>query len=519
MQFTNTIRAFTLLLSLSGLALLIQSCSKEVDPLPETAPYTYASLDATGGAWKPLLLSSATEFAVSAPLAVNSVEYQTELAALKSASAALRPDQEEAVQFWGANALVRWNEIARELAAKYNLPPAANPDGTYPAPSAQNPGVYPYFPFANPPYASRMFAYWSTAQFDALIAAWHYKYTYQRPAPYLTDPTIAVRLPENNLPSYPSEDAVIAAVSQKILTAMFPLEADYIQNLADEHLNSRRWAGMNTDSDLAAGKALGEAVAAKFLARASTDGMKSALGSLAVQDSLRQAAENAFGWPAWQSLEGPPRPGMLMLFGRVKPWCIPNVEAVRPPAPPAIGSDAFNADVAELKRIADKLTPEQRRIANFWADGPSTYTPPGHWNRIAADEILENQLNPLRTARVFAYMNMSVADAGISCWDTKYYYCYPRPSQVIPGFRSLLGVPNFPSYTSGHSTFSAAAAATLGALFPQHAAELDAKAKEASESRIYGGIHFRFDCEEGLKAGKIIGAYAIEIARRDGADM
>jgi hypothetical protein len=363
-----------------------------------------------------------------------------------------------------------------------------------------------------------MYAYWSTAQFDALIAAWHYKYEYNRPAPYLTDPTVVTHLPENNLPSYPSEDAVIAAVSQKILTAMFPLEAEYIQKKAEEHLNSRRWAGVNTDSDLAAGKSLGEAVAAKFLARASTDGMKSALGNLAIQDSLRQAAENGFGW-SWQSMETPARPGMLMLFGRVKPWCIPNVEAVRPPAPPAIGSREFNAAADELKRISDNLTVEQRRIANFWADGPSTYTPPGHWNRIAADLILENRLNPIRTARIFAYMNMSVADAGISCWDAKYYYFYPRPSQAIPGFRSLLGLPNFPAYTSGHSTFSAAAAATLGAFFPSEAAKMDALAKEASESRIYGGIHYRFDCEEGLKSGKNIADYSIAIARMDGADM
>lgn len=519
MQRIKIARVLFHFLTLSALFLLIPSCSKEVDPIPERAPYAYGSLDPNGGSWRPILLSSASELALEAPLPVNSAEYQAELAALKSASAALRPDQEEAVQFWGANALVRWNEIARELAAKYNLPPAANPDGTYPAPSAQNPGVYPYFPFANPPYASRMFAYWSAAQFDALIAAWHYKYTYQRPAPYLTDPTIIARLPENTLPSYPSEDAVMAAVSQKILTAMFPLEADYIQKQAEEHLNSRRWAGVNTDSDLAAGKALGEAVAAKFLARASTDGMKNVLGNAAIQDSMRQAAENTFGWSAWHSLEGPPRPGMLMLFGWVKPWCIPNVASVRPPVPPAVGSDVFNAQVAELKRIADNLTPEQRRIANFWADGPSTYTPPGHWNRIAAELIFENQLNPLRTARIFAYMNMAVADAGISCWDAKYYYCYPRPSQVIPGFRSLLGVPNFPSYTSGHSTFSAAAAATLSAFFPQRAAELEAKAREASESRIYGGIHYRFDCEEGLKSGRSIGDYAIEIARMDGADM
>jgi membrane-associated phospholipid phosphatase len=113
---------------------------------------------------------------------------------------------------------------------------------------------------------------------------------------------------------------------------------------------------------------------------------------------------------------------------------------------------------------------------------------------------------------------MAVMDAGISCWDTKYYYHYPRPSQAIPGFKSLLGLPNFPSYTSGHSTFSGAAAAVLSHIFPDYAVDLAAQAKEASESRIYGGIHYRFDCEVGLHVGKTIGEYSVAIAQVDGAE-
>ena len=135
-----------------------------------------------------------------------------------------------------------------------------------------------------------------------------------------------------------------------------------------------------------------------------------------------------------------------------------------------------------------------------------------------ADQILATKMNPIRTARTLAYVNMALADAGVSCWDTKYFYYYPRPSQAIPGLKSILGLPNFPSYTSGHSTFSAAAATVLGYIFPTQAAEFDRLAKEASESRIYGGIHYRFDCEVGLDVGKKIGNYTSAVGQKDGSN-
>jgi hypothetical protein len=209
---------------------------------------------------------------------------------------------------------------------------------------------------------------------------------------------------------------------------------------------------------------------------------------------------------------------MLPFFGTLKPWCIPSVEAVRPPAPPAPGSPAFEAAVRELKDLRKNLTPEQRRIANYWGDGVSTYTPPGHWNRIASQEMMDAAFNPLRSARLFAYLNMALMDAGVSCWDTKTHYFYPRPAQAIPDFRTLLGTPNFPSYTSGHSTFSAGAATVLSHFFPKNATSFQNMAKEASESRIYGGIHYRFDCEAGLEAGAKIGEYVLKAARSDGGE-
>lgn len=113
---------------------------------------------------------------------------------------------------------------------------------------------------------------------------------------------------------------------------------------------------------------------------------------------------------------------------------------------------------------------------------------------------------------------MAIVDAGISCWDAKYYYHYPRPIQSIPGFKTILGTPNFPAYTSGHSTFSAAAAEVLSHFFPAEAAQYKKWAEEAAMSRVYGGIHYRFDAEIGLSQGKKVGTYSVNRAIKDGAE-
>ncbi len=171
-----------------------------------------------------------------------------------------------------------------------------------------------------------------------------------------------------------------------------------------------------------------------------------------------------------------------------------------------------------MRKISDDLTTDQRKIANWWADGLGTYTPPGHWNRFACDQIFSAKLSPVRSARVLAYMNMAIQDAGIACWDAKYFYHYPRPVETMPGFKTILGTPNFPSYVSGHSTFSSAAADVLSHFFPSQAATFNAYANEATESRIFAGIHYRFDCEAGLILGKKVAEATLAIAKVDGAE-
>ena len=113
---------------------------------------------------------------------------------------------------------------------------------------------------------------------------------------------------------------------------------------------------------------------------------------------------------------------------------------------------------------------------------------------------------------------MSLMELTVACWDTKFLYFNPRPSQVNPEIKTLTGLPNFPSYTSGHSTFSGAAATILGYLLPSKKGSFEAMAAEASISRMYGAIHYRSDCEQGLKCGQRVGAFAVTRAKTDGAD-
>lgn len=499
----------------SAIIITFLACNKDIE-IENIESYKYSDVDANGGSWKPILVAKPEDITVNTLADAASSEYKTLVNNMLSLSASANAAQLDSIKVFGGNAIVKWNEIARALAAKYNLPPAANADGTYPVPSSTNPSAYPLFPFANPPYASRAFAYWSAAQFDGMIVTWYYKYKFNRPSVFVNDKSITPSLPKQDLPGGISEDAVIATISKELLTFLFPLEATYLEGLATTHKNTRIWAKMNTKDEIDAGTTIGKQIADKFIARAKSDGMSKAAVTPAVADSISNAAFTKFGWK-WKSQESPARPALLPNFGKVKMWCISDVTLVRPAAPPAPTSDEFKADLEEMRNNSKSLSFENRKIANFWADGPSTSTPPGHWNQIAAEQIVANKMNPIRSARVFAYMNMSIEDAGITCWDSKYYYFTPRPSQVDPTIKTWIGLPNFPGYLSGHSTFSSAGATVLSYFFPNETSKFEQYALDASNSRIFSCIHFRHDCKVGLEVGKKVANYALDFAKVDGA--
>lgn len=207
-------------------------------------------------------------------------------------------------------------------------------------------------------------------------------------------------------------------------------------------------------------------------------------------------------------------PPLLPGWGQVEPWNVETPAALLPPPPPRPGSEEFEAELHEVYDVSQTLTPEQRAIALFWADGAGTFTPPGHWNAIAA-QLLETHPLPLpREALLFATLNTAQADAFICAWLTKYTYWSLRPVTAIqreldPAWLPLITTPPFPSYISGHSTTSAAAATVLSGFFPDEAEQLVAWAREAAVSRLYGGIHFRSDNEAGLRVGAAAGRAAL----------
>lgn len=502
------------------ISVVIASCSKIVSGRTDNIPaLTPANIDLDAGSWKTILLQRPDTFAVATPAAINSPSYKAELNEIKGLQQHLTGEQKRMIQYWSAGSVLRWNEIMRELVAKYNLAPYQNPDGTYPAPNPNNPFAYPQFPFANPPYAARAFAYISAGQYDALVAAWHFKKLYNRPAAYAVDSSIQALVPKTTLPSYPSEDAVVAGVTVELMKLMFPAEIAFIQQKVDEEENARLLSGANVRSDIEAGEALGRQVAAVFVARARADHAGAAAGTPQIWSEMASNTASKGEIP-WHSLELPDRPPMLPLFGNVTPFLFDSltVIALRPGPPPSTGSDEFHQEnVAAYNQIKNP-TRDQERIVQYWADGIGTYTPPGHWNAIAAEDFIRENYSEVRWARNMALLNMTLMDAGIVCWNTKYYYFNPRPTQMIPAVKTLTGIPNFPSYISGHSTFSESAATILGHFIPANAAKYEAMSREAARSRFISGIHTQLDCDKGLEVGKKVGDFAVLRARQDGAE-
>jgi hypothetical protein len=538
MKLPSNMKTLRYIILITIVAAIVNSCG-EVNPEQQLKVLAPANIDADGGTWTGLLLTNFAQISApaipAAPTAVTSDAYKAELATIKGLQAGLTDKQRDIIRYWSAGGVLRWNEIMRGLVARFNLPPAPLANGTYPAPDAENPFGDPNFPFANPPYAARAYSYLSAAQYDAMRATWNYKYQYNRPTPYNADTEVQALMTKTDLPGYPSEDAVMSGVSAEVLKLLFPAAVEEITLLAAQQRSAALWSGKAAPSDISAGLALGKDIAVMFVNRAKTDGLGTAGGNPTLWANLKTKAETA-GNVAWQSLETPARPPMLPFFGLrnnqmptpaptgVKMWMMPvaSLDTDRPAPPPASRLDAISeemqSEVEEVKYYTTHLTRERLAIVHKWADGAGTYTPPGHWDEIASKYIVDANFSEIRAARAFALLNMAVHDAGVACWDTKFFYFSPRPTQLDASIKTGTGIPNFPAYTSGHSTFSAAAATVLTHLFPSGQSFFESQALEASQSRLFGGIHYRKDCDEGLAHGRRVAAYTVAFAQTDGAD-
>jgi membrane-associated phospholipid phosphatase len=293
-----------------------------------------------------------------------------------------------------------------------------------------------------------------------------------------------------------SAEAAVDGAASTVLAYVFPGDSGRFHGLAERAEHAA--PGSNEGRGFALGRRAGE----ELVARAEHDGADAPFtGSIPVGP--------------WYWVPTPPGflPPLLPRWGEVRPWNIGDPAALRPPPPPRPGEPAFEAELREVYEVSRTLTPEQRALALFWADGPGTFTPPGHWDAIALDLVRAHGLDTRTAARVFAVLNTAQADAFICIWDAKYAYWSLRPITAIrreidPDWTPLITTPPFPSYVSGHSGTSGAASTVLSAFFPSDAAQLH-WAEEAAASRLYGGIHFRSDNEVGLELGTSVGEAAL----------
>ena len=305
--------------------------------------------------------------------------------------------------------------------------------------------------------------------------------------------------------AYEAQRGAIAAASVQLLSSISEF-ADAVPALEAQLAAYGADASGKTHPQFTRGVAIGRAAGNVMSNWAKNDGY-----SLKWDESMR----NAPGDGIWQGIPGTPPSGYQ--YPTVKPYFLTSQKQFRAPPPPAYLSTRFNTDLAEVRNISQNRTAEQIRIANDWNLAAGTITTLGHWNEQAALFIDEQQFDERAASHLFALMDAAVLDATIGCWETKFLYLMLRPTMADPlHITTVYTLPNHPSYPSGHSCLSSAAATVLSQYFPAHAAQLQADVIEAGLSRIYGGIHYRFDIEAGQALGRSTAEWAMDYDRRFG---
>jgi hypothetical protein len=365
-----------------------------------------------------------------------------------------------------------------------------------------------------PPIASRALAIVHTAVYDAVNAI---------------DRTHEVYAVDVLAAPSSSREAAVAAAAHGVLLNLFPAQA--------ATFNAALTASLATIPDGAAenlGVALGANVAAQMLALRANDGSATVV-------SYTPGADPG----DWQPTPPANAPALLPQWADLTPFAMNTPSQFSPSGIPALTSEEYTAAFNEVKAIGDinsaTRTADQTDIARFWANGGGTATPPGHLN-ILAQVVAEQEGNSLsENARLFAMLNVALADAAIMCWGAKFATDYWRPITGIraadtdgnpdtaqdPAWTPLIVTPPFPSYVSGHSSFSGAAAAVLKEFFgtdsiaftlpsenpavaDRNYTSFSQAAEESADSRLYGGIHWSFDNEDGLTAGTSLGQFVAD---------
>jgi len=236
----------------------------------------------------------------------------------------------------------------------------------------------------------------------------------------------------------------------------------------------------------------------------------------------------------WVTSADFPMPPLLPYWGKVRPFVIKVENYLARPLPPYSVSpnEIYHRQALEIVSLSKPLSTENQWIADFWNDDRPglTFSPSGHWLAIT-NQVIGKERPPIeKTLETYLKVGFAVADAFISNFYTKYTYNVERPETYIqkhidPNWRPFSPSPSFPSYPSGHAMIGAAAAAILTDMYganykmtdrshkglknfsvkPRTFNSFEEMANENAISRVFMGVHWRFDCDEGLRLGSLIG--------------
>lgn len=357
----------------------------------------------------------------------------------------------------------------------------------------------------NPPAGSRQLAMLHVAQFEAAnCVADLYE-------PYLVNSGLLAGL---------SADPVAAAAqaAHDIMEFLYPSAASVWD--AELALSLAPYSGDVLDQSVD----IGSAVAGAIIANRTGDGSASAGTGWTLPAPLDDGI--------WRPTPPANATYLLPNWRLVAPWGIPDVEEIASLVlPPELFSTQYEAETTMVRQLGASVgstrSATQSLIARVWAAGGGTVTPPGQWFQIAHQIVNSTSMSFMQQAQTFARLGMAVADAAIVCWATKYNTQRWRPVTAIrfqgySNWSSYITTPPFPAHTSGHSSFSGAAATVLRRQTGKnkHAeftivagsdwrtlTNLAAAAEEAAWSRVYGGIHYESDSADGTTIGEEIGTY------------
>lgn len=367
----------------------------------------------------------------------------------------------------------------------------------------------------SPPAAARALAMVHTAIYDAVnsITRTHQPYELE----YVAPPTA-------------SKEAAATAAAARVLAQLFPAQAATFTAQQTSILAAIP-DGLDENDGVRAGQRAADAI----LALRANDG---------INNTVTYTPGSDLG--DWQPTPPGNLAALLPQWGSVTPFGLNSSSQFSSSFDasqiPAIDSDEYTQAFDQVKELGSATsttrTDEQTEIAHFWANGSGTATPPGHLNLMAQKVSQARDATLEQNARLFALLNIALADAAIACWEVKYDVDYWRPVTAIrqgdsdgnddtigdADWTPLIVTPPFPAYVSGHSTFSAAAAGVLQEFFgtdeiaftlesesslaeDRSYTSISQAAEESAISRLYGGVHWEFDNVDGLALGEAIGEF------------